>query len=282
MTQTVKGANPTEPTYDDIKTQDTSLCWQTFAPQVDSSIAATGTSGRCETSCFVQAYKYKVTTGPTNSPVTTYNWHLERGCKKADSKMKTGTVQSKDLFGVTITNYLCDYRNGSLCNSQLENYDTTLQLKTQMVRQIQCFTCETPAGNTDPTQECYTVPSTAKAVDCGDLSYVSCSSTETTFTDSNNVTTYGMVRGCSKESSGGSETPVEGYANVMAKTSICLTSSCNKVAGSIDNIVKGVAVSAEATGEVAPGGDEALIEPAPESGALSVILSLSMVLAMIL
>ena len=170
MTQTVKGANPTEPTYDDIKTQDTSLCWQTFAPQVDSSIAATGTSGRCETSCFVQAYKYKVTTGPTNSPVTTYNWHLERGCKKADSKMKTGTVQSKDLFGVTITNYLCDYRNGSLCNSQLENYDTTLQLKTQIVRQIQCFTCETPAGNTDPTQECYTVPSTAKAVDCGDLS----------------------------------------------------------------------------------------------------------------
>merc|ERR1711970_1038208 len=145
-------------------------------------------------SCNVQAYKYKVTTGPTNSPVTDYIWHLERGCVKADSKMKTGSLQSKDLFGVTITNYLCDWRNGSLCNSQLEDYDTTLQLKTQQVRQIQCFTCETPAGNTDPNHDCYTVPSTAKAVDCGDLSYVSCSSTETTFTDAGNVTTYGMVR----------------------------------------------------------------------------------------
>ena len=90
-----------------------------------------------------------------------------------------------------------------------------------------------------------------------------------------------MVRGCSKEQSGGSETPVEGYSNVMAKTSICLTSSCNKVAGSIDNIVKAVAISAGA-GEVAPGGDEPSVEPEPESGALAVILSLSMVLMMIL
>ena len=96
------------------------------------------------------------------------------------------------------------------------------------------------------------------------LSYVSCSSTETSFTDSNNVTTYGMVRGCSKKQSGGSETLVEGYANVMAKTSICTTSSCNKVAGSTDNIVKAVAVEQE-----------------PESGDLAVILSVILVVILL-
>ena len=278
MTATVNGANPSEPTYDSIKSQDTSLCWQTFKPQADSSIAATGTSGRCETQCFVEAYKYKVSSGPTNNPVTTYNWHLERGCKKADSKMKTGTVQSKDLFGVTITNYLCDWKNGTLCNGQLENYDTTLQLKTQQVRQIQCFSCETPAGNTDPNHECYTVPSTAKAVDCGDLSYVSCEATETTFTNAQNVTTYGMVRGCSKKPSGVSESAVEGYANVMAKTTVCSTSSCNKVAGTTDNIVVAVGSGARPATEEA----NEVVDVAPESGVPALVASLAVLISMML
>ena len=103
--------NPVEPSYDSIKTQDASLCWQTFPPQADSSIAATGTSGRCETACFVSAYKYTETTGPTTNPITTFHWHLDRGCAKNEAEMKSGTTPSKDLFGVSITNYACDYRN---------------------------------------------------------------------------------------------------------------------------------------------------------------------------
>lgn len=286
MTDTATGLNPSEPTYDSIKTQDTSLCWETFPPQADSSIPATGTSGRCETSCYVEAYKYRVSTGPSSKPITTFHWHLERGCLKADSKTKDGTVQSKDLFGVTITNYLCDWRNATLCNARLESYDTTLQLKTQKVRQIQCYTCETPAGNSDPNHECYTVPSTAKATDCGDLSFVSCSATETSFTNSANVTTYGMVRGCSKEASGSSEVAVEGYSNVMAKTSICSTSSCNKVAGSTDNLVTAVAGSAPAGGSSSDGENDTAAEgddATPESSALSAVLTaLALVFALAL
>ena len=83
-----------------------------------------------------------------------------------------------------------------------------------------------------------------------------------------------MVRGCSKEPSGGSETPVEGYSNVMAKTSICSTSSCNHIAGSVDNIVKAVPVSA-GTGGVAS-------KPAPESGALEMTMSLSTIILIML
>ena len=237
MTATVAGANPTEPSYDSIKEQDTSLCWQTFPPQADSSIPATGTSGRCETSCYVSAYKYKETSGPSTSPVTTFHWHLERGCAKADAPVATGTVGSPDLFSVSITNYACDYKNGTLCNSQLESYDTTLQLKTQTVRKIQCYTCETPAGNSDPNHSCYTVPSTAKAVDCPDLSYVSCFATGTAFNQSDSESVYSMTRGCSKDPSGTTSTAVEGFTNVESTTTVCTSSSCNKVSGKTGDLI---------------------------------------------
>ena len=69
---------------------------------------------------------------------------------------------SASLFGVSVSTYVCDYKNGTLCNSQLENYDTNLQLKTQTIRKLQCFTCETPSGNADQADECFTIPSTAK------------------------------------------------------------------------------------------------------------------------
>lgn len=231
MLKTVTGANPAEPTYDSIKTQDTSLCWQTFPPQADSSIAATGTSGRCEAACFVSAYKYKETTGPATNPVTTFHWALTRGCAKSEAELKTGSTPSPDLYGVSITNYACDYKNGTLCNSQLEAYDTTLQLKTQTVRKIQCFICDTPAGNTDSKNTCYTVPSTEKATECPDLSYVGCFATETSFNTSATESVYGMKRGCSKGPLGTTESNVESYDNVKAKTTVCGTSSCNKVAG---------------------------------------------------
>jgi len=237
MIASVAGANPSEPSYDSIKDQDTSLCWQTFPPQADSSIAATGTSGRCETSCYVSAYKYKETSGSSTSPVTTFHWHLERGCAKADAPVTSGTVTSPDLFSVSITNYACDYKNGTLCNSQLESYDTTLQLKTQTVRKIQCYTCETPAGNSDPAHSCYTVPSTAKAVDCPDLSYVSCFATETAFNQSSSESVYSMTRGCSKDPSGTTSTAVEGFTNVESTTTVCTSSSCNKINGKTGDLI---------------------------------------------
>ena len=294
MMATVAGANPSEPSYDSIKEQDTSLCWQTFPPQADSSIPATGTSGRCETSCYVSAYKYKETSGPSTSPVTTFHWHLERGCAKADAPVATGTVSSPDLFSVSITNYACDYKNGTLCNSQLESYDTTLQLKTQTVRKIQCYSCETPAGNSDPNHSCYTVPSTAKAVDCPDLSYVSCFATETAFNQSDSESVYSMTRGCSKDPSGTTSTAVEGFTNVESTTTVCTSSSCNKVNGKTGGLILANADSsspdpvdetddeAEEEAEEDAGEEEVVVEVDPEESGAPAIFGSALLLISLL
>ena len=77
--------------------QDTGLCWQTFEPQTDTAVAATGTSGRCETKCYVKAYKYKETTGSVAAPVTTFHWFLERGCAQKDEDIETGSSPSSKL-----------------------------------------------------------------------------------------------------------------------------------------------------------------------------------------
>ena len=76
--------------------------------------------------------------------------------------MSSGSVPSKDLYGVTVTHSVCSFQNGTLCNGKIEAYDTSLELQTQNVRKLQCYTCDTPAGNTDSSHNCYTVPSTAK------------------------------------------------------------------------------------------------------------------------
>ena len=55
----VTGSDPVEPKYDNIKDKDTSLCWETFEPQKDTSVSATGTSGSCTGNCYASAYKYK-------------------------------------------------------------------------------------------------------------------------------------------------------------------------------------------------------------------------------
>jgi hypothetical protein len=240
ITDTRVGSNPAEPTFDEVKTQDSSLCWETFEPQADTAVSATGTSGRCETMCYVKAYKYKEVSGPTSNPVTTYNWYLKRGCLKDDEAMTTGTSPSADLFGVTVSNFVCDYKNGTLCNSKLENYDTNLQLKTQTIRKLQCYTCETPANNADMANDCFTIPSTAKAAECPDLSYTSCFATETAYNTSAAASVYGMKRGCSKEAVGTTETSVEGFDNVKSTTSVCGSSSCNKSAGKATNLVLAV------------------------------------------
>ena len=68
FSKAVSGALPTEPKYDDVKSEDSSLCWETFEPQADSSVSTTGTSGACAGNCYVSAYKYKETTGTTRNP----------------------------------------------------------------------------------------------------------------------------------------------------------------------------------------------------------------------
>jgi hypothetical protein len=176
------------------------------------------------------------------TPTTTFNWYIKRGCIEDKSAMSSGSVPSKDLYGVTVTHSVCTFQNGTLCNGKIEAYDTSLELQTQNVRKLQCYTCDTPAGNTDSSHECYTVPSTAKATECDDLSYVSCYATETSFMV-DGVAQYGMSRGCSKSPSSsvsGSEA-IDGYTNVMAITSGCSSSSC--VAGSTSNLVEGDSVA---------------------------------------
>jgi len=149
-----------------------------------------------------------------------------------------------------------------------------LELKTQNVRKLQCFTCSTPSGNTDPAHECYTVPSTAKATECDDLTYVSCFATETSFIK-DGVAQYGIVRGCSKDAAASSTEAVEGYSNVNAVKTGCSSSSCNKVSGKTEGLVEAVGsgarpdVTEEATGEVVE-------EETAEAGAASFIASMTM------
>ena len=146
---TVSGANPADPIFDSVKEKDTSLCWQTFKPVADSSSSATGTSGSCTGKCFVSAYKYKESTGTSKLPATTFNWYIQRGCD-TDMAVVNGDTAAPALYGVSQTNRVCDYTNGTLCNGLVEGYDTTLEISTQSSRLLQCYDCETAAGNTDP------------------------------------------------------------------------------------------------------------------------------------
>ncbi len=146
---TVSGANPADPIFDSVKEKDTSLCWQTFKPVADSSSSATGTSGSCTGKCFVSAYKYKESTGTTKLPATTFNWFIQRGCD-TDMAVVNGETAAPALYGISQTNRVCDYTNGTLCNGLVEGYDTTLEISTQSSRLLQCYSCETAAGNTDP------------------------------------------------------------------------------------------------------------------------------------
>ena len=128
---------------------------------------------------------------------TKYNWYVKRGCDK-DGSVGSGTTPVADLFGVQQTNYACTFQNGTLCNGQIAAYDTSLEIKTQSVRLLQCYTCTTADASTDPNDPCFTVPSTAKAVECPDLTYTSCYAAEATVEIDGSVY-YFMDRGCSKD-----------------------------------------------------------------------------------
>ena len=73
----------------------------------------------------------------------------------------------------------------------------------------------------------------------------------------------------------------------MAKTTICSTSSCNKVAGSTDGLVVAVAGSAPAGEEATADGENDTAadgdDATPESSALSaVVAALALVFALVL
>ena len=112
------------------------------------------------------------------------------------------------------------------------------------------------------------------------------------------VAQYGMSRGCSKSPSSsvsGSEA-IDGYTNVMAVTSGCSSSSCNKVAGSTANLVEGDAVAPEqpqvqepaetddaeeAGGDDASAADGDAADPsAPADGAAETMISALMLLSL--
>ena len=120
MTAIKPGLNAIEPIYDIIKDQDTSSCWQVqhHMTAVGSSgdRVQTASSGQCHGNCFVSAYKYKI----VKNQMTTFKWYLKRGCARSSrDPTMTGSQISKEIFGLKITNTVCDFQNGTLCNDQL-------------------------------------------------------------------------------------------------------------------------------------------------------------------
>ena len=120
MTAMKPGLNAIEPIYDMIKDQDTASCWQVqhdvTAGGLSGDRVQTASSGQCHGNCFVSAYKYKI----MKNQMTTFKWFLKRGCARSSSDPTvTGSEFSKDIFGLKITNTVCDFQNGTLCNDQL-------------------------------------------------------------------------------------------------------------------------------------------------------------------
>jgi len=205
----------------------------------------------CTGKCYVSAYKYKTITDQT----TEFNWYVKRGCASSDNDpQKSGDVMTEDLFGVKTTNYVCDERNGTLCNGQLANYDIDLELKMQMVKTLQCYQCETPAGNQDPNHKCYNLPAASNPTACPDLTYTGCFETVSSFNSSDGTANYGMKRGCTKDAVGTTTIGVESFDNVDSKTTNCGKSGCNRNKGPVDNLVVAVSASSGAEADGADGG----------------------------
>ena len=83
---------------------------------------------------------------------TTYNWYVKRGCDTS-KKILSGTSAASGLFGIKQTDYACTFQNGTLCNAQIANYDTSLQIKFQTVGMLRCMQCLTPEDNTDKDRD---------------------------------------------------------------------------------------------------------------------------------
>merc|ERR1712110_629270 len=92
-----------------------------------------------------------------HSSSTTFHWYIKRGCALDKTSVTSGTSSSDNIYGVSVTNYVCTYKNGTLCNGKIKAYDTTLEIKTQNVRKLQCFECATSDENPNPLDPCYTI-----------------------------------------------------------------------------------------------------------------------------
>ena len=136
------------------------MCWETFDPE--EADPSTSTSGQCLGNCFASAYKYKGDILGVQqkhkkfleigSSETTYHWYVKRGCDTS-KKILTGTSAASGLFGIKQTDYACTFQNGTLCNAQIANYDTSLQIKFQTVGMLRCLQCSTPEDNTDKDRD---------------------------------------------------------------------------------------------------------------------------------
>ena len=77
---------------------------------------------------------------------------MKRGCDTT-KKILSGTSAASGLFGIKQTDYACSFQNGTLCNAQMANYDTSLQIKFQTVGMLRCMQCSTPEDNTDKDRD---------------------------------------------------------------------------------------------------------------------------------
>lgn len=70
-----KSTSWAEPTYDSIRSKDSSFCWEIVSSS--ASVVGTGTTGQCFNECFTQAYKYSLRTDSGRE----FYWNIKRGCR---------------------------------------------------------------------------------------------------------------------------------------------------------------------------------------------------------
>ena len=68
----------------------------------------------------------------------------------------------------------------------------------QRTEVLKCYRCTTEDANTDPNDPCFTSQSTNEVVECPDLSYTSCYTSDAT-TEIDGEVFYYMDRGCSQD-----------------------------------------------------------------------------------
>ena len=83
-----KSTSWTEPTYDSMRSKDSSFCWEIVSPS--ASVVSTGTTGQCFNECFTHAYKYSLRTDSGRE----FFWNIKRGCRDDEAN------QSSSLYGV--------------------------------------------------------------------------------------------------------------------------------------------------------------------------------------
>ena len=126
-----------EPSFNEVRALDTNFCWETYAPQTDTTEISTETTG-CSGNCYVSAYKYKgnifskflrflyilfnvFKTNVLKEAGTTtskYHWSVKRGCDtEGNYAVGESKVPVSGLFGVVRSNYGCTFASGTRCNA---------------------------------------------------------------------------------------------------------------------------------------------------------------------